>query len=78
MENKRSPLGLIFLTVLIDMIGFGIVIPGSPDLCREPGLRRDPGATRLAAGNLLAASAHLRADFREALGPYRAQAGAHL
>jgi multidrug resistance protein len=30
MENKRSPLGLIFLTVLIDMIGFGIVIPVLP------------------------------------------------
>jgi multidrug resistance protein len=27
---KRSPLGLIFLTLLIDMIGFGIVIPVLP------------------------------------------------
>ena len=30
MSEKRSPLGLIFLTLLIDMIGFGIVIPVLP------------------------------------------------
>jgi DHA1 family tetracycline resistance protein-like MFS transporter len=30
MPEKRSPLGLIFLTILIDMIGFGIVIPVLP------------------------------------------------
>ena len=30
MSEKRSPLGLIFLTILIDMIGFGIVIPVLP------------------------------------------------
>ena len=28
--KPRSPLGLIFLTILIDMIGFGIVIPVLP------------------------------------------------
>jgi DHA1 family tetracycline resistance protein-like MFS transporter len=30
MSEKRSPLGLIFFTILIDMIGFGIVIPVLP------------------------------------------------
>lgn len=29
-DKPRSPLGLIFLTILIDMIGFGIVIPVLP------------------------------------------------
>lgn len=30
MANRRTQLGLIFLTILIDMIGFGIVIPVLP------------------------------------------------
>jgi multidrug resistance protein len=30
MHAKKSPLGLVFLTLLIDMIGFGIVIPVLP------------------------------------------------
>jgi multidrug resistance protein len=29
-DNKRAQLGIIFLTILIDMIGFGIVIPVLP------------------------------------------------
>ena len=30
MADKRAQLGIIFLTILIDMIGFGIVIPVLP------------------------------------------------
>ncbi len=30
MANKRAQLGIIFLTILIDMVGFGIVIPVLP------------------------------------------------
>lgn len=33
--KKRSPLIVIFLTVFIDLIGFGIIIPLSPYLARE-------------------------------------------
>src|SRR3569623_25047 len=29
-DNKRSQLGIIFLTIFIDLIGFGIVIPVLP------------------------------------------------
>lgn len=31
----RSPLGVIFLTVFIDLVGFGIIIPLSPYLARQ-------------------------------------------
>jgi len=30
MSSQRSPIGLIFLTVFISMVGFGIVIPVLP------------------------------------------------
>ncbi|MEK7355432.1 MAG: MFS transporter, partial [Bdellovibrionota bacterium] len=33
--RRRSPLGVIFLTVFIDLVGFGIIIPLSPYLARE-------------------------------------------
>lgn len=33
--GKRSPLLVIFLTVFIDLVGFGIIIPLSPYLARE-------------------------------------------
>ncbi|MES2965232.1 MAG: MFS transporter [Bdellovibrionota bacterium] len=34
-KPSRSPLGVIFLTVFIDLIGFGIIIPLSPYLARQ-------------------------------------------
>ncbi|RZJ80717.1 MAG: MFS transporter [Flavobacterium sp.] len=35
LEAKKSSLGFIFVTVLIDCIGFGIIIPVLPDLIKE-------------------------------------------
>lgn len=34
-RSARSPLGVIFLTVFIDLVGFGIIIPLSPYLARQ-------------------------------------------
>ncbi len=34
---KKSPLAVIFLTVFLDLVGFGIIIPLSPYLAREFG-----------------------------------------
>lgn len=34
-RRSRSPLGVIFLTVFIDLVGFGIIIPLSPYLARQ-------------------------------------------
>ncbi len=44
---KRSPLTIIFLTVFIDLIGFGMIIPLNPYLAREY------GASAFEAGLLL-------------------------
>lgn len=35
MINKNSTLGFIFITILIDCIGFGIIIPVLPDLIKD-------------------------------------------
>ncbi|MFA6277286.1 MAG: TCR/Tet family MFS transporter [Pedobacter sp.] len=35
MDNKKSTLGFIFITILIDCIGFGIIIPVLPNLIKE-------------------------------------------
>lgn len=35
MLNKNSSLGFIFITILIDCIGFGVIIPVLPNLIRE-------------------------------------------
>lgn len=35
METKKSTLGFIFITILIDCIGFGIIIPVLPNLIKE-------------------------------------------
>jgi MFS transporter, DHA1 family, tetracycline resistance protein len=35
MRKKQAALGFIFVTLLIDVIGFGIIIPVVPDLIRE-------------------------------------------
>lgn len=44
---KKSPLSIIFLTVFIDLVGFGMIIPLSPYLAREY------GASALEVGLLL-------------------------
>lgn len=48
MSNRRAQLGIIFLTILIDMIGFGIVIPVLPLYAEEY------GATAVQNGFLIA------------------------
>lgn len=35
MKQKKSPLVIIFITVFIDLVGFGIIIPLSPYLARQ-------------------------------------------
>lgn len=35
MKNKKAALGFIFITLLIDSIGFGIIIPVLPDLIKQ-------------------------------------------
>lgn len=35
MSTKKSTLGFIFITILIDCIGFGIIIPVLPNLIKE-------------------------------------------
>ena len=37
MANKNAALGFIFVTLLIDVIGFGIIIPVVPNLISELG-----------------------------------------
>ena len=37
MQNSKKPLLIVFLTVFIDLVGFGIVIPLSPYLAKEYG-----------------------------------------
>ncbi|RME16293.1 MAG: MFS transporter, partial [Bdellovibrio sp.] len=48
MKHRKKSLGIIFLTVFIDLIGFGIVIPLSPYLAKEL------GATPFQVGLLMA------------------------
>lgn len=48
MSNRRAQLGIIFLTILIDMIGFGIVIPVLPLYAEQY------GATAIQNGMLIA------------------------
>lgn len=35
MQNKKAGLGFVFVTILIDVIGIGIIIPVIPDLIKE-------------------------------------------
>lgn len=49
MKNKRAQLGIIFLTIFIDMVGFGIVIPVLPRYAEHF------GATAIQNGLLVAA-----------------------
>ena len=35
MKNRKAALGFIFVTVLIDVMGIGIIIPIMPDLIKE-------------------------------------------
>ena len=34
-QNKKAALGFVFLTVLIDVIGLGIIVPVVPDLIKQ-------------------------------------------
>lgn len=51
MLNKKSSLGFIFITILIDCIGFGVIIPVLPNLIRE--LSGEPLANASEIGGLL-------------------------
>src|SRR3954466_12616323 len=46
---RRSPLGIIFLTIALDLVGFGIVLPLLPGFARRP-----HNATDLQVGLLMA------------------------
>jgi len=51
MDKKKSSLGFIFITILIDCIGFGIIIPVLPNLIKE--LSGKPLAVASEYGGLL-------------------------
>ncbi|MDB6153340.1 MAG: tetA [Chthoniobacteraceae bacterium] len=60
----RSPLGLIFLTILIDMIGFGIMIPVLPVYAHEARF----GATEMQLGFLVGIYSLLQVIFSPLFG----------
>ncbi len=43
MSSRRTPLGIIFLTIFVSMVGFGIVIPVLPLYARGQPFKLDPG-----------------------------------
>src|SRR5260221_11606949 len=43
MSQTKSPIGVIFLTIFISMIGFGIVIPVLPVYAKNPPFQLNPG-----------------------------------
>lgn len=61
---KRSPLLVIFITVFIDLIGFGIVIPVLPYYASEPGF----GASPREIGLLFASYSVMQLFFAPVLG----------
>src|SRR5690349_24570728 len=66
-ESTRRPLLFIFLTVLIDTIGFGIIMPVIPRLIMEISGRDLSGAARM-GGILLSVFAALQFLFGPVMG----------
>lgn len=66
--SKRTPaLGFILVTVLIDVIGVGIIIPIIPDLLAELGIE-DPGEASRMGGFLISSYAIMQFFFAPILG----------
>ncbi|MFH4259154.1 tetracycline resistance MFS efflux pump, partial [Acinetobacter baumannii] len=61
---KRSPLLIIFITVFIDLIGFGIVIPVLPIYAASPRFHASP----IAIGLLFASYSLMQLIFSPILG----------
>ena len=76
--SKRTPaLGFILVTVLIDVIGVGIIIPIIPDLLAELGIE-DPGEASKTGGLLIASYAIMQFLFAPILGGLSDQYGRRL
>lgn len=50
MPQRRSPLGVIFLTIFVSMLGFGIVIPVLPIYAKSEPFRLSPSSIGLLTG----------------------------
>ncbi len=67
MKNRKAAVGFIFITLLIDVMGFGIIIPVLPDLIRELTGQGYSEASRT-GGFMLAAFAVMQFIFSPILG----------
>jgi hypothetical protein len=65
---KRSPLLVIFITIFIDLVGFGIVIPVCPSMPKAQSSGATPQPGWLVVRFLLGNAACFRADPGTALG----------
>ena len=74
MANKSAALGFIFVTLLIDVIGFGIIIPVVPNLISELGHVSIPEAASY-GGWLIAAFSLMQFVFSPVLGNLSDQYG---
>ena len=74
MANKNAALGFIFVTLLIDVIGFGIIIPVVPNLISELGHVSIPEAASY-GGWLIAAFSLMQFVFSPVLGNLSDQYG---
>ncbi|HEX6225261.1 MAG TPA: TCR/Tet family MFS transporter [Chryseolinea sp.] len=74
MANKNAALGFIFVTLLIDVIGFGIIIPVVPNLISELGHVSIPEAAAY-GGWLIAAFSLMQFIFSPVLGNLSDQYG---
>ena len=76
--SKRTPaLGFILVTVLIDVIGVGIIIPIIPELLAELGIE-DPGQAAFTGGLLIFSYAIMQFLFAPVLGGLSDQYGRRL
>lgn len=66
-KDKKAAIGFIFITLLIDVIGFGIIIPVMPKLIEELGHVNVSGASKI-GGWLLAAFAITQFCFAPLIG----------
>lgn len=67
LTNKKAALGFIFITILIDVIGFGIIIPVVPKLLMELGHMNNSKASEI-GGYLMFAYAGMQFLFAPLLG----------
>lgn len=74
MQNKNAALGFIFVTLLIDVIGFGIIIPVIPDLLKNL-LHSDLAEASSYSGWLVASFAAMQFLFSPILGNLSDQFG---